>query len=125
MKYCKHCGKAAMDDAIFCSHCGSALMGKKRGENQDVNCSSKKETTMRCVRPISGNRAVAKRMMILVTVLAAFCIIPLLWCLPMTIYYCQKIKERKPVGVGFKICVLLFITRLGGILMLCDREEYL
>lgn len=27
MKYCTHCGKEIMDDAVICPHCGCAVAG--------------------------------------------------------------------------------------------------
>lgn len=44
--------------------------------------------------------------------------IGLFWCLPMTIHY-----FRKPylVSTSFKVCTLLFVNTIAGILMLCDN----
>ena len=38
--------------------------------------------------------------------------------------YFNKVDERIPVGTGFKICILLFVDFIAGILMLCDNDEY-
>ena len=50
-------------------------------------------------------------------------LVPIFWCIPMVDSYSKKIKRREPVGVGFKICTLLFVNWVAGILMLCDRED--
>ena len=73
-----------------------------------------KETTL---------QTVAKIFMIISTVLMGFAIIPLAWCIPMTVIYCRKIKNGEPVGLGFKICSLLFVSLIAGILMLIDGEK--
>lgn len=67
---------------------------------------------------------IAKAFMIVGTVLTSLMgfLIPLAWCLPMTIHYCKKVKNGEPVSIGFKVCTLLFVGQIAGILMLCDRE---
>lgn len=49
-------------------------------------------------------------------------IAPLLWMIPMTASYGKKIARGEKVSVGFKICTLLFVNLLSGILMLCDKN---
>ena len=63
-------------------------------------------------------KTAAKIFMILGTIISGFAIIPLLWCVPMTVSYCKKVKRNQHVGLGFKICSLLFVSFLGGIFML-------
>ena len=41
----------------------------------------------------------------------------------MTINYCHKTRGGEQPGVAFKICTLLFVNLIAGILMLCDNEE--
>lgn len=62
-----------------------------------------------------------KVFMILSTVVAGIATlgIALLWCIPMTVHYC---KNTYFVGTGFKICTLLFVNTIAGILMLCDNQ---
>lgn len=68
---------------------------------------------------------VAKVFMIIGTVATSLYmfLIPLAWCLPMTITYCNKINKNKPISVGFKVCSLIFVSLVGGILMLCDDQK--
>lgn len=49
-------------------------------------------------------------------------IAPLLWMIPMTVSYGKKITSGEKVGVGFKLCTLLFVNLISGILMLCDKN---
>ena len=58
--------------------------------------------------------------MVVGTVILGLAIIPLAWCLPMTIIARQKIKKGQELGVGFKVCTLLFVNLVAGILLLCD-----
>lgn len=50
------------------------------------------------------------------------CLIPLAWYIPMVIVLSDKIKNKKPISTGFKICTLIFINVIAGILLLCDKE---
>ena len=49
-------------------------------------------------------------------------LLPLCWQIPMTIVYFEKIKNGERVGTGFKVCSLIFVSIVAGILMLCDND---
>lgn len=113
MKYCSKCGAQLVDEAIVCTGCGCAVTG---GENVAVAVPQKKE---------SGLTTAAKVLMILGTIalgLSCF-LIPLAWCIPMTVSYFRKVKNGVPVSTGFKVCSLIFVNTIAGILMLCDKEN--
>lgn len=50
-------------------------------------------------------------------------IIPLLWQIPMTVYYIVRTVNKKDVSVAFKVCTLIFVNLLAGIFMLCDNDK--
>lgn len=104
--FCSKCGAEVKDEAVFCPNCGCEIA--------KVDTNSSNET--------SRLKVAAKIFMIIGTIFSAMSIIGLAWTLPMTIYYCGKIKDKKPVGIGFKICSLLFVSLIAGILMLCDND---
>lgn len=54
------------------------------------------------------------------TIVSGFVLIPLIWCIPMTIHVYKAYKGEEDLSVGFKVCVLLFVNLIGGILLLCD-----
>ncbi len=108
MKYCAKCGNELLDDAVVCPKCGCAVEGTR---NPVV------------VSGPSGMQIAAKVLMILGCVAMGAFLIPLAWCIPMTVSYCKKIERGEPVSVGFKICSLLFVSMIAGILMLCDSEN--
>ena len=111
MKYCSKCGKELLDEAVICPQCGCATgyPASAQAQPQTQNNSGN-----------SGLKIAAKVLMIFGTVVNGLYIIPLAWCLPMTISYCNKIKRGQKVGIGFKVCCLLFVNTIAGILMLCD-----
>ena len=46
----------------------------------------------------------------------------LIWCLPMTLKINKAIKENEPLSPGFKVCVLLFVNTIAGVLLLVDKD---
>ncbi len=59
---------------------------------------------------------------LLSTISMGFFIIPLAWCIPMTIKVYKAYKGETELSTGFDVCVLLFVNLIGGILLLCDDE---
>ncbi len=54
----------------------------------------------------------------------AILIIPLAWCIPMTVHSYGIYKGTKPNTVAFGVCTLIFVSLIGGILMLvADKDE--
>lgn len=107
MKYCPTCGSQMDDAAAFCTNCSTALSTP----------APKKE---------SGITIAAKVLMVLgaiITSIAAFPVIGLAWCIPMTVVYFKNVKNNRPISTAFKICTLLFVSLPAGILMLCDSSH--
>ena len=109
MKFCQHCGSELEDGAVVCPKCGSAV------ESAPAVATTSQSN--------SGLKTVAKVFMIIGTVCSALVgyLIPLAWCLPMTIVYFGKVKRGEKVSTGFKVCTLLFVNLIAGIVMLCDK----
>ena len=132
MKYCNKCGSQIDDESVLCPNCG---------------CVSDNDTYQRIVKgnSQSGIKTAAMVFNILsivacsliafyysfllaatqFSIFALFVIIsalPLSWCIPMTIHYSKSIKTHTPVSIGFKICCLIFLNLIGGILMLVDND---
>lgn len=141
MKFCRHCGKELIDEAIFCPECGKSVdeFAPKEEKNDApviasaVADNSPAYTAMPNLeaqksnepKQISGLKKAAKALMIVGTIIMSLCcyIIPLAWCLPMTLSYCKKIKNGEPISTKFKVCSLLFVSTVAGILMLCDHDD--
>lgn len=105
MKYCSRCGHEVVDEAEYCPNCGCRVAG--------AGGSSETGQTL---------RTIAKVFMVIACVVNGFAILPLAWCIPMTVVYFNKVKNNEKVGIGFKVCSLLFVSLIAGILMLCDEE---
>ena len=106
MKFCTKCGNELIDEAVVCTKCGCAT-------NQQSIFTKSESTEL---------STVAKIFMIIGTVLLGLYIIPLAWCLPMTLTYFNKVKNGEQTTTGFKVCCLLFVSLIAGIIMLCDKN---
>lgn len=116
MKYCTKCGNELFDEAVICTKCGCVV-------DEDVfNFAVIKQAGKTNASTNTNLSSLAMVFMIIGTVFMGFSIIPLAWCLPMTIIYNRKIKNGEPISTGFKVCSLLFVNTIAGILMLCDNN---
>ncbi len=109
MKFCTSCGAELVDEAVVCPVCGVAA--PQAQPTAPAKC--------------SGITTAAKVFMILGTIITGITgyLIPLAWCIPMTVVYFKKLKNNQPIGTGFKVCSLLFVSLLAGIFMFCDKEH--
>ncbi len=103
MKYCSKCGNELVDEAVVCVKCGCAVGNIKSND--------------------TGLETAIKIFMILGTVFNIFIILPIIWCIPMTVHTFKSIDNKQHIGIGFKICSLLFVSLVGGILLLCRNER--
>lgn len=56
------------------------------------------------------------------TIVMGWMLIPLAWCIPMTIKVYKAYKGEEILTTGFNVCVLLFVSLIAGILLLCDDD---
>ena len=130
MKICEKCGTELSDEFAFCTNCGAAIEKAEVAaveNNELIQVENVEAAAVEQAAEIrnQGLKTTAKVFMIIGTVMtsAMYFVIPLAWCLPMTISYSNKIKRGEKVSTGFKVCSLLFVSLIAGILMLCDRDE--
>lgn len=108
MKFCSKCGKEVHEDAVICPSCGCSLETEKKKITNGGN---------------DGLAIASKIFLILGCIAQGWLLLPLAWCLPITISICNKMKAGEPVGTGLKICSLLFVNLIGGILLLCRSDN--
>ena len=112
MKFCTHCGNEVNDDAVICVKCGCAISKEK----VDEVTSKKDETkTTMCL--------IAFILNILSTISLGAFIIPLAWCIPMTIRSYKMYKGEKEITTDFGVCELIFLNTISGILHLVAKEK--
>lgn len=118
MKFCSKCGRQLPDDAVFCDKCGSAVSHDPFDTVPVGNVNSQPK-----VRRDDTAVLVIKIFMILGCLSMAALLIPLAWCIPMTVSYFRKAESGEPLSVGYKICTLIFVSLVAGIIMLC-MDDY-
>lgn len=107
MKFCQKCGKEMVEEAVVCPSCG---------------CSVAQENAVK--KNGDDGLAVASKIFLIIGCIAqGWLLLPLAWCLPITISVCNKMKRGEPVGTGLKVCALLFVNTIAGILLLCRSDE--
>ncbi len=108
MKFCQKCGKEIADEAVICPGCGCAVDGAAKPQANGGD---------------DGLAVAAKVFLILGCIAQGWLLLPLAWCLPITISICGRMKRNEPVGTGLKVCALLFVNLIAGILLLCRNDE--
>ena len=122
--YCKNCGNQVDDKAVICTKCGCLTdLGEKMNFNQQNPTHKSTQKSENTANTNNTLGLIAKILMIISTVACGFYIIPLAWMLPMTINLSNKLKNNEPISVGFKICILLFVNTIAGVLLLCMKDE--
>lgn len=48
--------------------------------------------------------------------------VPLAWMIPLTSAVNDKLRRNIPIGIGLKICALLFVNIIGGIILLTIKN---
>lgn len=108
MKYCSHCGHEVVEEAVVCPSCGCQV-----GEVPEKKADDNKVFAL-----------IIKIFMILGCIATGWSLIPLLWTIPLTVHVCRRLDRKEPIGVGVKVCSLLFVNLIAGIMLLCmDMQQ--
>lgn len=113
MKYCQKCGAELKDEDTFCPKCGHNTQAEVKAEVVSKPARRRDDSLM----------VVAEVFCIICTVLAGFAIIPLCWMIPLTVALHNRIQDKAPISVGLKVCILLFVSLISGILLLVGDEN--
>jgi hypothetical protein len=128
--YCQKCGNEISENEMYCTICGTRVVKDEEGTNVsgENNPNNMYEGTsiykVSTKNESNGLKVAAKVFLILGAVLNLFSIwFSFIWSIPMIIIYFTKLKKGEKIGVGFKIGCMLLVSMLGGIFMLCDKEQ--
>ena len=108
--FCSHCGKEIHNEAVFCVHCGCSV---KPITPAPVPVQPVKDDTMSII---------VKIFMVIGCISMGWALIPLAWCIPMTVSVFKSLDEGRPISTGMKVCTLLFVNTIAGICMLCSND---
>ena len=113
MKFCQRCSKIIVDEAAFCPNCGFAVAYAAATNPSHVH---------RYSNGTDGLAVASKIFLVLGCIAQCWLILPLAWCLPITIALWSKMNNNYPVSTGLKVCALLFVNTIAGILLLCRDD---
>ncbi len=83
-----------------------------------------KQTVQAAPIPKTGGLYTATKVFLILACIArGFAIIPLAWCIPMTVSIFHSFRDGRKVSMGMKICTLLFVSIIAGILLLCIPDD--
>ncbi len=139
MKYCPKCGAELLDEAEMCPSCGESLAKKSSSNNGTlytvakvfmiITIAASLIGALMSVITLAGLGSLAtsaeELAALKITQIAALIgyLIPLAWCIPMTISLSKKVKNREPISTAFKVCTLLFVNIISGICLLCAKND--
>lgn len=145
MKYCTKCDAHLPDEAVVCAKCGYPVNPMYTYFNESRKPASKvsklRIAALVLMSITTAGVALFAAMLWLLTLIGTllggggsegffamlmfdfFFSAPLAWMLPMLVVYCKRLKLRAPIGMGFKICTLIFFNIIAGVLLLCDSAE--
>ena len=109
MKFCVHCGGEIHEEAVVCVKCGRSVESPK-----PVVANTNNDDTM---------STVVKVFLIIGCIAQGWMILPLAWCLPITISVFNSFRDKKPIGTGLKVCTLLFVNLIAGVCLLCMNDD--
>lgn len=140
MKYCQHCGAEINEDAVICIHCGRTIEQQRKSSSNSDNSHTlitiaKVFMIISCVSApsigllyglimlIPAIATATAELIIAGVIIMLCCCIPLAWTLPMTITVNNRAKNHEPIGVALKVCTLIFVNTIAGILLLCANDD--
>ena len=109
MKYCVHCGNEIHEEAVICVKCG-------RSVTQTI-------TKMEAKQEDNTMETIVKILLVLGCIAQGWLLIPLAWCLPITISIFNSFRDNRPIDTGLKVCTLLFVSLVAGICLLCMNDD--
>lgn len=145
-RYCTKCGAKVFQETVVCPHCGcpmeNANVGKGKEKNKGIDIAIKVLLILTIVGlafcgfmylisligfsmmpDIGATPEEMSYVLSMLIVMVVLCLPPLAWVIPMSIIILKKMKNKEPIGVGLKICTLIFVNTIAGILLLCKNED--
>lgn len=105
MRFCGNCGAQINDNAVVCLNCGCSVEQPRKAQKDDTMST------------------VIKVFLIIGCVAQGWAILPLAWCIPITVSIFKAMKEGRPISTGMKVCALLFVNLIAGICLLCANDN--
>lgn len=131
IKFCPICGKELEENANFCPVCGNPTTKPNNESYLDKPIDYSSYTRPQGVGIIIAfmviNCFICGFLSIILIAadfgaVALLYLIPLFWQIPMTAHFSNCANARLKVSTAFKVCTLLFVSLISGIIMLCNKD---
>lgn len=128
MEYCPSCGQPLEDGAAFCAECGRPVDPASPGGSGYGAAGAPNTAYNGYYAPAqvpykkTTIQIIAEVFMILGIISSCWLLIPLAWTIPMTVAVFRRHKRHDHIGTGLKVCTLLFVNLIAGIILLCDND---
>ena len=115
MKYCSYCGTQLKDDAAFCSQCGKpTAINNGVPQYYAQNAQTAQQDDHEALKTVINVFLIIACVFMGIATLG----IGLSWCLPMAFRIRERMRANVPVGIALKVCTLIFVNLVAGILLL-------
>ena len=147
-KFCSHCGAEVLNEAVICPKCGCPLKSTAgaASNGSGLQTGAKVFMILSCVGFALGAVMLTFFIIGLSSALDEFnymseeydvlhslssvfgvmiTLFVILFCvaIAMVCRYFKATKNHEPVSTAFKVCTLIFVSPIAGILMLCDTSN--
>lgn len=141
MKYCSHCGAELVDETEICPKCGCRVSPDKSSNNYSTLGTVAKvfmilEIVAMAIAFLSVTISLAGvstlpedgtgdilALKMLLTIYLVITLAYLCWTVPMTVVVFRRLKNNQPIGIALKVCTLIFVNVISGILLLCMKDD--
>lgn len=144
--FCSNCGTSLSETAAFCKNCGQKVNADdatvilqasptdapmqqqswQQPQTRPIQQQNQQYWQQPQEAPSGENDTlitVTKVFFIIGCISQGWMLIPLAWCLPITISCFRKMNNRQAIGTGMKVAALLLVSLISGICMLCMKER--
>lgn len=118
MIICPECEKELKDDDPYCSRCGYEIRQHNK-ENKPIIKKYGKLATAAYTFMIIGT--ILSVLYFLLTTVYFFAL-PLFWCIPLDIYFWNKVRSGQKIPTVAIIFIIIFVSKIGGCMALAMGE---
>lgn len=118
MIICPECEKELKDNDPYCSRCGYEIRQHNK-ENKPIIKKYGKFATAAYTFMIIGT--ILSVLYFLLTTVYFFAL-PLFWCIPLDIYFWNKVKSGQKIPTVAIIFIIIFVSKIGGCMALAMGE---
>lgn len=115
--FCPYCATEIPDDAEFCTSCGHAISVRAMNGNAFPKVEYQ-QAPAKSARHDDTMETLVKVFLVLGCVSIGWTLIPLAWCIPITLKVFNAFRDGTPISTALKVCALIFVSPVAGVILL-------